>query len=111
MKLTSHNLVINFILAGIRSYKKIFCGIALISFSALAQAPLDIRIALIIGNGKYTNFPTLANPGNDANSMTTVLTRLGFKVIRVSDGTKEQMESAITQMQASLKGKQAVAML
>jgi hypothetical protein len=111
MKSSSFSIVISHILAGIRLYKKVFCGVALISFSALAQAPLDIRIALIIGNSDYINFPKLANPGNDANSMSAVLTRLGFKVIRVSDGTKEQMETAITQMQAFLKGKQAVAML
>ena len=94
-----------------RTYKRLSLGIALVSFSALAQAPLDIRIALIIGNGKYMDFPKLANPDNDANSMANALSRLGFKVIKVNDGTKEQMASAITQMQDVLKGQNAVAML
>ena len=95
----------------IQAYKTAIFGIALVSFSALAQAPLDIRIALIIGNSKYADFPRLANPGNDAKAMSAVLTRLGFKVINVNDGTKEQMTAAITQMQDALKGQQAVAML
>ena len=95
----------------IQAYKTVIFGIALISFSAFAQAPLDIRIALIIGNSKYADFPRLANPGNDAKAMSAVLTRLGFKVINVNDGTKEQMTAAITQMQDALKGQQAVAML
>ena len=95
----------------IHTYKQLSLGIVLVSFSAFAQAPLDIRIALIIGNSKYADFPRLANPGNDAKAMSAVLTRLGFKVINVNDGTKEQMAAAIMQMQDALKGQQAVAML
>ena len=34
-------------------------------FSASAQAPLDIRMALVIGNSAYPAAP-LANPANDA---------------------------------------------
>ena len=110
MKLMFQSLLRDYIFSALRTYKKFFCFIALVSFSTLAQTPLDIRIALIIGNGEYTDFPNLANPANDANSMTTALTRLGFKVIKVRDGTKEQMASAITQMHNSLKGQNAIAM-
>ena len=86
-------------------------GIAIASFSALAQAPLDVRIALVIGNSAYVSAPPLTNPSNDAKAMTNILKRLGFTVINVNDGTKEQMAAGIAQMQAALKGQQAVGML
>ena len=86
-------------------------GIAIASFSALAQAPLDVRIALVIGNSAYVSAPPLTNPSNDAKAMTNILKRLGFTVINVNDGTKEQMAAGIAQMQATLKGQQAVGML
>jgi len=85
--------------------------VALTSFSVIAQAPIDIRIALVIGNSAYVNAPTLINPSNDAKAITNILKKLGFTVINVNDGTKEQMITGIAQMQAALKGQQAVGML
>src|SRR5438874_4914650 len=38
------------------------------------------RIALIIGNGAYTNAPPLKNPPNDARDMAATLRQLGFDV-------------------------------
>lgn len=84
---------------------------ACISFSTLADAPLDARVALVIGNADYKNIPALSNPTNDAKSMASVLRKLGFTVIEVVDGNKSQMSDAIGQMQDQLKGKQAVGML
>ena len=85
--------------------------IFLVSFSAIAQAPLDVRIALVIGNSAYVNAPPLVNPKNDARSMTIILRKLGFEVINVEDATRDQILDAIKKMQASMKGRQAVAML
>ena len=45
--------------------------------SATAQAPLDVRIALIIGNSAYPGSP-LRNPANDAREMSQILRQLGF---------------------------------
>ena len=95
----------------LRYCKVVIVGIAIASFSALAQAPLDVRIALVIGNSAYVSAPPLTNPSNDAKAMTNILKRLGFTVINVNDGTKEQMAAGIAQMQAALKGQQAVGML
>ena len=81
------------------------------SFSTNAQAPLDVRVALVIGNAAYKNVPALANATNDAKSMSSVLRKLGFNVIEVVDGDKAQMVKAIAQMQTLLQGKQAVGML
>jgi hypothetical protein len=99
------------ILSTIRRFKFLLFGIAITSFSVVAQAPLDIRVALVIGNSAYVSAPTLTNPSNDAKAITNILKRLGFTVINVNDGTKEQMIAGIAQMQAALKGQQAVGML
>ncbi len=90
---------------------RVFFGLFLTSFGTLAQAPLDIRIALVIGNAAYVHAPALANPTNDAKSMAVILRKLGFKVIEVIDGNRQQMSDAIVQMQAILKGQQAIGML
>ncbi len=81
------------------------------SFSTNAQAPLDVRVALVIGNAAYKNIPALANATNDAKAMSNVLRKLGFKVVEVVDGDKAQMVKAIAQMQTLLQGQQAVGML
>ncbi len=78
--------------------------------SVSAQAPLDVRVALIIGNSAYANAPLL-NPANDAQAMSDVLRRLGFQVIELRDGSKAQMSAAISKMSDTLKGKQGVGML
>lgn len=81
------------------------------AFSTNAQAPLDVRVALVIGNAAYKNIPALANATNDAKAMSNVLRKLGFKVVEVVDGDKAQMVKAIAQMQTLLQGQQAVGML
>ncbi len=83
----------------------------LVTFSATAQAPLDIRVALVIGNSSYNEVPRLVNPQNDAKAMSLILKKLGFQVISVIDGTKKDIDVAIQNMAANLKGRQAVAMI
>jgi uncharacterized caspase-like protein len=95
----------------IAKFKISLLAAACISFSTIAQAPLDVRVALVIGNAAYKNIPALGNSTNDAKSMAVVLRKLGFSVVEVVDGNKDQMSKAIDQMQAQLKGKQAVGML
>jgi len=85
--------------------------ICLMAFSASAQAPLDIRVALVIGNSTYKEVPGLVNPQNDAKAMSLMLKKLGFEVISVLDGTKKDIDTAIQNMKASLQGRQAVAMI
>jgi len=92
-------------------FKPAVLGIGLASFGAVAQAPLDVRVALIIGNAAYVNVPALVNPTNDAKAMANIMRKLGFKVFDVIDGDKASMERAIDQMKDQLKGQQAVAML
>ena len=80
-------------------------------FPALAQAPLDVRIALVIGNSAYAGDARLPNPVNDARDMAQTLKRLGFVVVEVRDASRAQMTAAIAQVRDTLKGKQAVGML
>ncbi len=84
---------------------------ALAVVSVSAQAPLDVRVALIIGNSAYPGTMALVNPANDAQAMADVLKRLGFNVIELRDGNKAQMSAAIARVSDSLKGKQGVGML
>ena len=95
----------------IAKLKILLLAFSCISFSTIAQAPLDVRVALVIGNAAYKNIPALGNSTNDAKSMAVVLRKLGFSVVEVVDGNKDQMSKAIDQMQGQLKGKQAVGML
>ncbi len=91
--------------------KPALLAVSLASFGVVAQAPLDVRVALIIGNAAYVNVPVLANSTNDAKSIANIMKKLGFKVFDVIDGDKASMERAIDQMKDQLKGQQAVAML
>lgn len=76
-----------------------------------AQAPGDLRVALVIGNAAYAGNASLTNPGNDAKAMSEVLRGLGFTVIEVRDGSKAQMMQAIANIKSTLQGKQAIGML
>ena len=88
-------------------------GLVVASFvmtSATAQAPLDVRIALIIGNSAYPGSP-LRNPANDAREMSQILRQLGFQVLELRDGNKAQMTDSITKLTQALKNKQGIGML
>jgi hypothetical protein len=76
-----------------------------------AQAPGDVRIALVIGNAAYPGSTALVNPINDAKAMGDILRGMGFKVIELRDGSKAQMLSAIGTIKEDLRGKQAIGML
>lgn len=92
-------------------FKFLAVAAACISLSTVAQAPQDVRVALVIGNAAYKNIPALGNATNDAKSMAVVLRKLGFSVVEVVDGSKAQMNDAILQTRSLLKDKQAVGML
>jgi Caspase domain len=88
----------------------IVAGIAL-TLGVAAQAPTDVRIALVIGNAAYPGRMALTNPANDATAMSAALRNLGFTVIEAKDASRAAMEDAIKQMFTRLKGKQGIGML
>jgi hypothetical protein len=88
--------------------RPLLLGATLLCAAAGAQAPGDIRVALVIGNAAYTGAPALANPVNDARAMSETLKSLGFSVLELRDGNKAQMAEAIERVRSSLRGKQGV---
>ncbi|HSS20372.1 MAG TPA: caspase family protein [Pyrinomonadaceae bacterium] len=61
------------------------------------------RIALVIGNGAYTNAPPLKNPPNDARDMTATLKELGFDVASGINVNQREMKRLIREFGQKLK--------
>jgi hypothetical protein len=80
-------------------------------FSAQADAPVYVRVALVMGNAAYVSAPKLANPGNDAKAMGDTLRAQGFNVIEVVNGSKVQMQSGIAKIRDTLRGQAGIGML
>ena len=68
-----------------------------------AQVQGEHRIALVIGNARYSNIPALRNPINDALDMEAALKKQRFEVIRVSDGTREQITQAVRAFELKIR--------
>jgi TPR repeat protein len=60
------------------------------------------RLALVIGNGRYTASP-LKNPVNDARAMAVTLRSVGFDVVVLEDATYKDMRRAIIQFGSQLR--------
>ncbi|MHC1704791.1 MAG: caspase family protein [Tenuifilaceae bacterium] len=76
-------------------YLSVIFILSLLFINNLYSQTQEKRIALIIGNSNYVNGGALKNPVNDANLMANTLQGLGFKVIKITNGTKDQMNKAI----------------
>ncbi len=66
------------------------------------------RVALVIGNGAYTNAPPLKNPPNDAALVAGTLEKLGFDVIVGTNRSQREMKQLIRQFGQSLRSGGAV---
>jgi tetratricopeptide (TPR) repeat protein len=62
------------------------------------------RVALVIGNGAYTNVAQLPNPPNDARDVAGALRDLGFKVIEGYNLDSTKMRSKIEEFSAAMPG-------
>jgi hypothetical protein len=62
------------------------------------------RVALIIGNGAYTDAPGLKNPPNDARDMAAMLRTLGFDVTSGVNLNQRDMKKLIREFGVKLKG-------
>ncbi|MEM0937153.1 MAG: caspase family protein [Pseudomonadota bacterium] len=71
-------------------------------------APLPVwaqsRVALVIGNGGYETVPSLINPLNDAEDVSSALAELGFEVFTETDATKAAMDAAIASFGDAAEG-------
>jgi len=55
------------------------------------------RLALVIGNGNYANLPKLANPVGDAKSISDVLSKMGYNVRLLLDGSEQTIRREVRQ--------------
>jgi hypothetical protein len=78
---------------------------------AVMAGPLfaETRVALIIGNGDYTNVP-LKNPPNDAQDLAKALKDLGFSINLVVNGDLIAMNRAIRDFGNAIKRPDAIAL-
>ena len=83
-----------------KKFLTFFCLLLIVSLSSFAQN----RHALVIGNSNYTGISRLTNPVNDANDMEAALRALGFTVEKVLNGSLEQMENAVINLERRLGG-------
>lgn len=72
----------------------------LFCFVGFAQA--YAKVALIIGNGSYTDAP-LANPPNDARLIAQTLRGLGFEVTELIDADQRAMKRAVRDFGARMR--------
>lgn len=86
----------------------LFCCLS--GIGVQAQAPTNVRVAVVIGNAAYVGAP-LVNPINDARAIAAALRKLGFSVVELKDGNKQDMIGAISQAHGLLKEKQGVGLL
>jgi formylglycine-generating enzyme required for sulfatase activity len=61
------------------------------------------RIALVIGNGAYTNAPPLKNPPNDATLVAATLKKLGFEVTIGTNRAQREMKQLIREFGQRLR--------
>ncbi len=77
---------------------------AVLGLAVPGAASAQKRVALVIGNGAYTDTARLANTTNDAPDMAAALQRLGFEVLQGVNLDKRAMERLIRQFDQSLAG-------
>lgn len=77
---------------------------------AADKSPAAARIALVIGNGQYSQAP-LRNAVNDAREVGGVLAAQGFTVLALTNATRAEMDSAVARTCESLRGRNAVGLL
>lgn len=79
---------------------------ALTAFSLLFAAPLasqESRHALLIANGTYKHFSSLAGPVKEAETLRAALEQIGFTVKIVKNASLEEMNDALFDFEAIVK--------
>ncbi len=62
--------------------------------------PPDIRIALVIGNSKYSNLPRLANPTNDAEAIAQTLGKMGYGARLLLNASEQDLRREVRKFAA-----------
>ncbi|MEI9901448.1 MAG: caspase domain-containing protein [Hyphomicrobium sp.] len=86
------------------SFLRTFVALALtLAFWSL-PAQAEKRVALVVGNSKYSEATPLANPANDANEIATALKGAGFEVILGLDVDKRAFDTKVRNFAELLDG-------
>lgn len=83
-------MAVGIVVAGLGGFLKqcrawLVGGLVLVVLALASPALAAGRVALVIGNGAYPTFGTLANPTSDADDMTSALRGIGFSVTEGKD--------------------------
>jgi hypothetical protein len=62
--------------------------------------PTDTRLALVIGNSKYTNLPKLANPTNDAEAIAETLGKMGYGTRLLLNASEQDLRREVRKFAA-----------
>ena len=89
-----------------RIWFAIIAVLAMLAIGTASDLHAENRVALVIGNGDYANATSLPNPTNDANDMADELKRLGFSVIKVLNGSYDDIGQAIRAFNIQVEGAQ-----
>jgi len=86
------NILVSFVFA--------ICGVLIATLPGNAAN----RVALVIGNAAYEKVPLLPNPTRDAAAIGESLSRLGFTVTRLDNGTASAMRKSIVEFGRTAEG-------
>lgn len=78
-----------------RAFVSIVVAALSLAGSLIGPAMAERRLALVIGNDKYEQLPSLQKAVNDSGAMQTALTRLGFTVTRATNASRRTMNERI----------------
>lgn len=76
----------------------------LLTLCAASPALAEKRVALVLGNSKYTHIQQLKNPSRDAADIAAELKELGFDVIVKTDAKMAEFNSALADFSRRVKG-------
>jgi uncharacterized caspase-like protein len=77
-------------------------AIAAAALACMAPAAAQKRVALVVGNGAYSNAAALANPANDASDMAAAMKGLGIEVILGLDLDKRAFDAKVRDFSRAL---------
>ena len=80
-----------------RDAASLLVGVVALFLATAGPATAQERIALVVGNGAYTNVGALPNPPNDARLIANTLRSLQFDVIEHIDADQKTLKRAISE--------------
>jgi hypothetical protein len=83
--------------------KRILLSLLFLAAGTAALA-VESRVALLIANGAYRNFSSLAGPVAEARALADALEKLGFQVQLVENANREQTLDALDALKGRVKG-------